>query len=51
MNRSFNQLFLEPDIPSKIFTYLSDKDLDNIELVCKEWRRIVIETRIWGRRL
>ena len=51
MNRSFNQLFLEPDIPAKIFTYLSDKDLYNIELVCKEWRRIVIETRIWGRKL
>ena len=50
-SRTFDQLFLEPDIPAKIFSYVSEKDLQHVELVCKEWRKIVIENRLWGRKL
>ena len=50
-SRTFDQLFLEPDIRAKIFSYVSENDLHHVELVCKEWRKIVIENRLWGRKL
>ena len=47
----FDHLFLEPDIPAKIFALVSEKDLHNVELVCRDWRRLVSERRLWGRKL
>ena len=51
MSTTFSQLYGELDLPSKIFFVLSIQDLLQIELVCKQWRNVVIERGIWKRKL
>ena len=48
---SFETLFREPDIPASIFFLLSEKDLCQAESVCTQWRRIIIDERVWRKKL
>ena len=51
MSISFHHLYKEPDIPANIFIHLSIQDLLQAELVCKRWRNLIIEQRIWKKKL
>lgn len=42
-----DQITLGPEILEGIFSYLSPGDLANAELVCKAWRKAVVNSSLW----
>ena len=51
MSSTFGKICGEPDLPAKFFLFLSIQDMLQTELVCKQWRNVVIECGIWKRKL
>ena len=51
MCTSFDSLYGEPDIPAGIFSLLPERDLCQAELVCTQWRSLIIEQRVWRMKL